>query len=178
MRSRCAPHIHRFEVVYFSAHMKIVLRPLRTSHAEVFARASKIPGFLDGLRYEAPMNVRQSIENVHEQLAQQAKGEMDVQSIVWDGKVVGRIGMRKRGRRWFLWYWIAPEYQKRGIAKEAIRKMLEQRREPLYAEVKHFNLASSHVLLSLGFYVIGKDRVFLRYAYKAITTNGVLDTKT
>jgi RimJ/RimL family protein N-acetyltransferase len=82
-------------------------------------------------------------------------------AILLGGHVAGNI----LSHGWFgkpeVCYWIGREYWGKGVATEALSKLLGQvKARPLYARVAKDNLASLRVLEKCGFAISGEDRGF------------------
>ncbi len=128
----------------------ISLVPLRLSHAVILAAASKDPLFLRGLLYEQALTRAEAVAEIRRMLVRQKKGELIVRSIEHDGTIIGRVGAGKRGSRWFLFYWVIPEHQRKGFGTEAVKMFLQLAPRPLYAEVFPWNEGSKKVLQARG----------------------------
>ncbi|HEX7154446.1 MAG TPA: GNAT family N-acetyltransferase [Thermoanaerobaculia bacterium] len=75
-----------------------------------------------------------------------------MQTILFAGKVAGNIGSWRHDGVRFVGYWIGKEYWGRGIATQALARMLRIVTErPLHAHVARHNLASVRVLEKCGF---------------------------
>lgn len=67
-----------------------------------------------------------------------------------DGDPVGTVRADREGEGWKLSWTVAPAARGRGLASRMVRKLAEGLREPLHAEVKRDNPASSKVALAAG----------------------------
>jgi len=128
----------------------ITLVPLRLSHAPVLAAASKNAQFLKGLLYTGPLTRGEAAADIRRMLARQKKGELIVRSVEHDGEIVGRVGAGMRGNRWFLFYWVIPEHQRKGFGTAAVAAFLPLAPRPLYAEVFPWNEGSKKILRAKG----------------------------
>jgi RimJ/RimL family protein N-acetyltransferase len=88
-----------------------------------------------------------------------ADSSVILQTILYEGMVVGNIvsfeiaGAREVG------YWIGREYWGKGIATQALTAFLNLvQARPLYAHVASHNLASIRVLEKCGFIITGEDK--------------------
>lgn len=128
----------------------ITLVPLRPSHAPVLAHASKDPQFLKGLLYAGPLTRAEAEADIRRMLTRQKKRELIVRSIEHNGDIVGRVGAGMRGNRWFLFYWVVPEHQRKGFGTAAVEAFLPLAPRPLYAEVFPWNEGSKKILRAKG----------------------------
>ena len=79
-------------------------------------------------------------------------------TIVYDGQVVGNIVSWEHEGEQEVGYWIGREYWGRGIASAALKQFLEQVGiRPLYAFVVKHNIASRRVLEKCGFVLYKED---------------------
>jgi RimJ/RimL family protein N-acetyltransferase len=77
-------------------------------------------------------------------------------AIVTDDGLVGTVNCFKLEGKDAVGYWIAREHWGRGIARRALRLLLEQvATRPLYARAARSNVASLRVLQHCGFVVTG-----------------------
>ena len=75
-----------------------------------------------------------------------------MQTIVFAGEVAGNIGSWRQDGVRFVGYWIGKGYWGRGIATQALARMVRVVTErPLHAHVARHNLASIRVLEKCGF---------------------------
>lgn len=81
-----------------------------------------------------------------------------IRTIRFAGKVAGNIGSWRQDGRRFVGYWIGKEYWGRGIATQALARLLRVVTErPLHAHVATHNLASIRVLGKCGFELAHQD---------------------
>ena len=79
-------------------------------------------------------------------------------TIVCDGEVVGHVACFTRDGKREVGYWIARDHWGRGIATEALSRLLAGVDErPLYAGVARGNAASVRVLEKCGFRIESQD---------------------
>jgi [ribosomal protein S5]-alanine N-acetyltransferase len=136
---------------------------LRHPRAEDIPRtwsATRIPGFNDGMRWEPP----ERIEELEEQHAKNVAAWRDGRWYAFaierraDGVVLGRVSLtREEGDgRWSLGFWIHPDAQGAGYAREAAAALIDFgfRRlcaTAILASFAEWNEASRRVLAHLGF---------------------------
>ena len=74
------------------------------------------------------------------------------QTVLLDGKVAGHIGSWQQDGARLVGYWIGKEYWGKGVATEALARLLYiVTARPLHAHVAKHNLASIRVLEKCGF---------------------------
>lgn len=82
-------------------------------------------------------------------------------TIVADGQVAGYIGCFPQGENMEVTYWLGREFWGRGIATQALQRMLHLvAARPIFARAATDNLGSLKVLEKCGFKIIGKDKGF------------------
>ena len=82
-----------------------------------------------------------------------------LQTIMFDGRVVGNIVCWEQSGERAVGYWIGREYWGKGIASEALSQFLGQvEYRPLVAHVAKHNIASLRVLQKCGFTISGEDK--------------------
>jgi RimJ/RimL family protein N-acetyltransferase len=82
-------------------------------------------------------------------------------TIVADGQVAGHIACFPRGENLEVTYWLGREFWGRGVATQALRRMLRLVADrPISARVATDNLGSIRVLQKCGFKIVGKDKGF------------------
>ncbi len=84
-----------------------------------------------------------------------------IQTILFDGQVVGNVVKFEQSDRHKVGYWLGREFWGKGIATQALSAFLGNvRMRPLYAHVAKHNHASIRVLEKCGFAVYGEDKFF------------------
>lgn len=82
-------------------------------------------------------------------------------TIVADGQVVGHIACYPHGENREVTYWLGREFWGRGLATQALHRMLELVVDrPISARVATDNIGSIRVLQKCGFKIVGKDKGF------------------
>ena len=82
-------------------------------------------------------------------------------TIVADGQVAGYIACFPGGENLEVTYWIGREFWGRGLATQALNKMLQLVVDrPIFARAAMDNIGSIRVLQKCGFKIIGKDKGF------------------
>jgi RimJ/RimL family protein N-acetyltransferase len=82
-------------------------------------------------------------------------------TIVADGRVAGHIACYPDGEHMEVTYWLGREFWGKGLATQALRRMLELVVErPIFARAATDNIGSIRVLQKCGFKIIGKDKGF------------------
>lgn len=85
-----------------------------------------------------------------------------VRTVLFEGQPVGSILSFVDGGQREVGYWIGKAYWGRGIATEALSRLLEiDPIRPLYAHAAKHNIASRRVLEKCGFVVVGEESGFL-----------------
>lgn len=130
--------------------MNVSLVPLKVSHAHVISKAMQNPNFIKGLLYDHPLTLSEAKKDIQRQLKAVQEKILVARSIKVGGRIVGRIGLRFRDK-WTIWYWIAPEVQRKGYLTEAIQLFLPLCPDNIWAEVNDWNVASHKALLRAGF---------------------------
>lgn len=75
-------------------------------------------------------------------------------TVLVDGRVAGNIGSYEQDGRWLVGYWIGKDFWGKGVATEALRKLIELLQgRPLSAYVAKHNAGSIRVLEKCGFVV-------------------------
>lgn len=83
-------------------------------------------------------------------------------AVIVDGEVAGNVVCFERSGKREVGYWIGKTFWGRGIATEALSRVLDEVTErPLYARVAKHNAGSLRVLEKNGFARIGEDRFAL-----------------
>ena len=81
-----------------------------------------------------------------------------IQTVVFDGSVVGNIGCWEDSGEKLVGYWIGREYWGKGIATAALSEFLKRvPNRPLVARVAKHNVASIRVLEKCGFTLVAED---------------------
>ncbi|QIK68366.1 GNAT family N-acetyltransferase [Nocardioides sp. HDW12B] len=81
-----------------------------------------------------------------------ADGSLVTRTIVADGQVAGNIGCWPDGGQYFLGYWIGRDWWGRGVASQALSRLLDEVPvRPLHAHVAAHNVGSIRVLEKCGF---------------------------
>ena len=82
-------------------------------------------------------------------------------TIVAEGKVAGHIAWFPQGENMEVTYWLGREFWGRGLATQALNRMLQLVFErPIFARAATDNLGSIRVLQKCGFKIIGKNKGF------------------
>ncbi len=82
-------------------------------------------------------------------------------TIVAEGQVVGHIACYPDGEHVEVTYWLGREFWGRGLATQALNKMLRLVVDrPIFARAASDNIGSIRVLQKCGFKIVGKDRGF------------------
>jgi RimJ/RimL family protein N-acetyltransferase len=82
-------------------------------------------------------------------------------TIVADGQVAGYIGCFPHGENMEVTYWLGREFWGRGLATQALNRMLHLvTQRPILARAATDNIGSIRVLQKCGFKIIGKDKGF------------------
>ena len=82
-------------------------------------------------------------------------------TIVAEGQVAGYIACFPGGENLEVTYWIGREFWGRGLATQALKKMLQLVVDrPIFARVATDNIGSIRVLQKCGFKIIGKNKGF------------------
>jgi len=122
--------------------------------------AAKVPGFTDGLMWDAPEKMEDLIPNVAGAHQAWEQGAAYVFSFIekehdeFAGRVVIRI--TKEVDRWNVGFWTVPKFQRKGYMKEALEAVVEfgfldLEAKVIEADYAVWNLASERTLLSVGF---------------------------
>jgi len=84
-------------------------------------------------------------------------------TIVADGQVAGHIACYPHGENLEVTYWLGREFWGRGLATQALRKMLQLVvARPITARAATDNIGSIKVLQKCGFKITGKDKGFAK----------------
>ena len=87
--------------------------------------------------------------------------ENTTRTIVADGQVAGSIACYPSEGHLEVTYWIGRKFWGRGVATEALRRMLELVTDrPIFARAAADNIGSLRVLQKGGFSVIGREKGF------------------
>jgi RimJ/RimL family protein N-acetyltransferase len=90
-----------------------------------------------------------------------ADESVTVQTILFDGQVVGNIVSFLQSDEREIGYWLGKDFWGKGIATQALSVFLEiVKTRPLYAHVAKHNLASFRVLKKCGFKIYSEDKGF------------------
>jgi len=82
-------------------------------------------------------------------------------TIVAEGQVAGHIACYPDGEHMEVTYWLGREFWGRGLATEALTRMLDLVVErPIFARAATDNIGSIKVLQKCGFKIIGKNKGF------------------
>jgi len=82
-------------------------------------------------------------------------------TIVADGRVAGHIACYPDGENMEVTYWLGREFWGRGLATQALDKMLHLVVDrPIFARAASDNIGSIRVLQKCGFKIIGTDKGF------------------
>jgi len=82
-------------------------------------------------------------------------------TIVAAGQVAGHIACYPDGEHLEVTYWLGREFWGRGLATQALKRMLQfVASRPIFGRAATDNLASIRVLQKCGFKIIGKDKGF------------------
>jgi len=82
-------------------------------------------------------------------------------TIVADGQVAGYIACYPNGENIEVTYWLGREFWGKGLATQALTRMLDLVVErPIFARAATDNIGSIRVLQKCGFKIIGKDKGF------------------
>lgn len=82
-------------------------------------------------------------------------------TIVANGQVAGYIGCYPHGESFEVTYWLGREFWGRGLATEALKRMLHLVvHRPIFARTAKDNIGSLRVLQKCGFKIIGHDKGF------------------
>jgi len=82
-------------------------------------------------------------------------------TIIADGQVAGYIGCFPDGENMEVTYWLGREFWGRGIATQALKRMLHLVvARPIFARAASDNIGSIRVLAKCGFKIIGKNKGF------------------
>jgi RimJ/RimL family protein N-acetyltransferase len=82
-------------------------------------------------------------------------------TIVADGQVAGYIACYPDGEHMEVTYWLGREFWGRGLATQALTRMLDLVVErPIFGRVATDNIGSIRVLQKCGFKIIGKNKGF------------------
>ena len=82
-------------------------------------------------------------------------------TIVADGRVAGHIACYPDGERIEVTYWLGREFWGRGLATQALNRMLHLVVDrPIFARAPADNIGSIRVLQKCGFKIIGKNKDF------------------
>lgn len=82
-------------------------------------------------------------------------------TIVAEGKVAGYVACYPRGEHMEVTYWLGREFWGKGLATQALNRMLELVADrPILARAASDNIGSIRVLQKCGFKIIGKDKGF------------------
>ncbi len=84
-----------------------------------------------------------------------------IQTILFEGRVVGHIASFERFGDLEVTYWLGKEFWGKGLATLALKAFLEiQTERPLYARAAKDNTASIRVLEKCGFSISGHDKFY------------------
>ncbi len=136
------------------------LRLPNESDVPFIFEASKVPGFTDGLMWDAPVKMEDLIPNVAGAEAAWTEGAAYVFTMIekesdeFAGRVVIRI--TKEIDRWNIGFWTVPKFQRKGYMKEALEAIVEfgfldLEAKTIEADYAIWNKASEKTLLSAGF---------------------------
>lgn len=79
-------------------------------------------------------------------------------TILFDGRVAGNVVSFVHSGEREVGYWVGKEFWGKGIATQALSKVLDQiETRPLYAHVARHNIASIRVLEKCGFRISGQE---------------------
>ena len=82
-------------------------------------------------------------------------------TIVADGQVAGYVACFPDGEHMEVTYWLGREFWGRGLATQALNKMLQLIvARPIFARAAADNIGSIRVLQKCGFKIIGNDKGF------------------
>jgi RimJ/RimL family protein N-acetyltransferase len=82
-------------------------------------------------------------------------------TIVAEGRVAGHISCFPHGENIEVTYWLGREFWGRGLATQALNRMLQLVADrPIFARAATDNIGSIRVLEKCGFKIIGKNRDF------------------
>src|SRR4051812_33405017 len=82
-------------------------------------------------------------------------------TIVADGQVAGHIACYPNGENMEVTYWLGSKFWGRGIATQALKRMLHLVVDrPIFAKAAADNIGSIRVLQKSGFKIIGKNKDF------------------
>jgi RimJ/RimL family protein N-acetyltransferase len=82
-------------------------------------------------------------------------------TIVAEGQIAGYIGCFPNGEDMEVTYWLGREFWGRGLATQALNRMLDLVVDrPIFARTAADNIGSIRVLQKCGFKMIGKDKGF------------------
>jgi RimJ/RimL family protein N-acetyltransferase len=82
-------------------------------------------------------------------------------TIIADGQVAGHIACYPQDEHLEVTYWLGREFWGRGIATQALQRMLELvTTRPMFGRAATDNLGSIRVLQKCGFKIIGNDKGF------------------
>ena len=84
-----------------------------------------------------------------------------IQTLLFEGRVVGHIASFERFGDLEVTYWLGKEFWGKGLATQALQAFVEiQKTRPLFARAAKDNAASIRVLEKCGFKISGHDKFF------------------
>jgi [ribosomal protein S5]-alanine N-acetyltransferase len=139
--------------------------------------ATRFPGFNDGLRWNAPTDLRELVDACRTNLQAWKSGRTFTFTIVLkeSGHPVGRIAIRADSEEgaWTIGFWIHPDHWGKGFAPEAARPIIEFGFTHLGAAVIRaahatWNVRSKRVIEKLGMCFIRENPSGFRKNGKAM----------
>lgn len=143
-----------------SAFESITLSDVEPSDLEVFYQQQLDPEAIRMAAFVAKDRKDKAVFQAHWDKILQSSENMN-RTIVADGKVCGYIACYPNGDHREVTYWLGSEFWGKGLATQALKRMLQLVVErPIFARAAADNIGSIRVLQKCGFKIIGKDKGF------------------
>lgn len=108
---------------------RCILRAVSVDDIPFVWSATRVPGFNDGMRWDAPADLQELVHATRRNVEMWRAGRVFTFTIFLreTGYPIGRIAIRAEPRRhdWSIGFWIHPEQWGRGFAEEAARSIIE-----------------------------------------------------
>lgn len=134
---------------------RLILRPVQDSDLDAIWHATTIPHFTDGLEWVPPKSKRELLALIRKLGIQDGFIPLVIALQEDPAQCIGQFFLKRVRGRWYIGYWILPQFQGNGYATEAGEAMIEYafnvlQAENVYAHCMLWNTKSRAVLQRLG----------------------------
>jgi RimJ/RimL family protein N-acetyltransferase len=143
-----------------SALERITLREVAPSDLDAFYAHQLDPEAIRMAAFVSPDRKNREVFDAHWNKILKAPRTTN-RTIVVGGQVAGQIACYPQGEQLEVTYWLGREFWGRGVATQALQRMLQLIGDrPIFGRAATNNIGSIRVLQKCGFRIVGQDKGF------------------